>query len=284
MAPPRNVRFQRLDRKIDPGMSRAMAGNTGLTGLTEGQVQNIVRGQKNINQFTGDSRPVTFQSVGRQFGEVGSKYRRPADKQRFANEMSMLNKGIAAGGNFFVGSDGVPRFSFTNTGVKDPETGATVLSKQLPRVTATAPTMRQVAGDIGRAFTGFDSLKFVDPSMSGPMPAGQNRNMAFMQRTPGMAEGFIPFVSGAMKIGEGIKGIAQKAIDFGKQFAPDVGGVSDFFRPAETDLNARILALSPAQRSFYDRLVSGPDNVSVQEALRRAEAMGMAMGGIATLQ
>tara|TARA_R100000234_G_scaffold115358_1_gene91265 strand:- start:15 stop:740 length:726 start_codon:yes stop_codon:yes gene_type:complete len=101
----------------------------------------------------------------------------------------------------------------------------------------------------------------------------------------GQQAGFIPFVSGAMKIGQGIKDFAQKAIDFGKQFAPDMGGVSDFFRPAETDLSARILALSPTQRQFYDRLVSDTtQNISVQEALRRAEAMGMAMGGIATLQ
>ena len=101
----------------------------------------------------------------------------------------------------------------------------------------------------------------------------------------GQQAGFIPFVSGAMKIGEGIKDFAQKAIDFGKQFAPDMGGVSDFFRPAETDLSARILALSPTQRQFYDRLVSDTSqNISVQEALRRAEAIGMAMGGIATLQ
>ena len=64
-----------------------------------------------------------------------------------------------------------------------------------------------------------------------------------------------------------------------------MGGVSDFFRPAETDLSARILALSPTQRQFYDRLVSDTSqNISVQEALRRAEAIGMAMGGIATLQ
>lgn len=95
----------------------------------------------------------------------------------------------------------------------------------------------------------------------------------------------VPFIGGAMRIGEGIKDFAQKAIDFGKQFAPDMGGVSDFFRPAETDLNARILALSPTQRQFYDRLVTDTtQNISVQEALRRAEAMGMAMGGIATLQ
>ena len=97
----------------------------------------------------------------------------------------------------------------------------------------------------------------------------------------------VPFVGGAMRLGEGIKNLGQKGLDFVSQFLPnvDMGGVSNFFQPAETNLNARILALSPTQRQFYDRLVSDTtQNISVQEALRRAEAMGMAMGGIATLQ
>jgi hypothetical protein len=70
------------------------------------------------------------------------------------------------------------------------------------------------------------------------------------------------------------------------RFAPnlDMGGVSNFFQPAETNLSARIQALNTQQRQVYNQLVSGPDNISVQEALRRAEAVGMAMGGIATLQ
>ncbi len=97
----------------------------------------------------------------------------------------------------------------------------------------------------------------------------------------------VPFVGGAMRLGEGIKNLGQKGLDFVSQFLPnvDMGGVSNFFQPAETNLNARILALSPTQRQFYDRLVSDTtQNISVQEALRRAEAMGMAMGGIATLR
>ena len=97
----------------------------------------------------------------------------------------------------------------------------------------------------------------------------------------------VPFVGGAMRLGEGIKNLGQKGLDFVSQFLPnvDMGGVSNFFQPAETNLNARILALSPTQRQFYDRLVSDTSqNISVQEALRRAEAIDMAMGGIATLR
>jgi hypothetical protein len=260
MAPPRSTRFQTLGRKIDPGMSRAMAGNTGLTGLTEGQVDNIVRGQTAVNRFLGDTTPVTFQSVGQRFGETGSEYRRPADKISFANEMAMLNKGIGAGGKFFVGADGVPRFSFTNTGIKNPETGATILSRQLPQVRATAPTLNQVGGDIARAFTGFDSLKFVDPRMQGPMQEGQNRNMAFMQRTPGM---FNNFKSPTLAILEG------------------VGGFFNNMGQKTSEFNLKLMQLTPAQRRIYDQNIIIP-GTTPQQAYNKA--VGMAMGGIATLQ
>jgi hypothetical protein len=260
MAPPRSTRFQTLGRKIDPGMSRAMAGNTGLTGLTEGQVDNIVRGQTAVNRFLGDTTPVTFQSVGQRFGETGSEYRRPADKISFANEMAMLNKGIGAGGKFFVGADGVPRFSFTNTGIKNPETGATILSRQLPQIRATAPTLNQVGGDIARAFTGFDSLKFVDPRMQGPMQEGQNRNMAFMQRTPGM---FNNFKSPTLAILEG------------------VGGFFNNMGQKTSEFNLKLMQLTPAQRRIYDQNIIIP-GTTPQQAYNKA--VGMAMGGIATLQ
>ena len=267
MAPPRRNRFQTLGRKIDPGMSRAMAGNTGLTGLTEGQVDNIVRGQTAVNRFLGDTTPVTFQSVGRRFGETGSEYRRPADKISFANEMAMLNRGIGAGGKFFVGADGVPRFSFTNTGIKNPETGATILSRQLPQIRASAPTLNQVGGDIARAFTGFDSLKFVDPSMQGPMPEGQNKNMAFMQRTSGMFDNFKPL---PLRLLEGVSGMADRGIGF-----------FDNMAQKSRDFNEKLMQLTPAQRRIYDQNIIIP-GTTPEQAYNKA--VGMAMGGIATLQ
>jgi hypothetical protein len=228
-----------------------MAGNTGLTGLTEGQVDNIVRGQTAVNRFLGDTTPVTFQSVGQRFGETGSEYRRPADKISFANEMAMLNKGIGAGGKFFVGADGVPRFSFTNTGIKNPETGATILSRQLPQIRATAPTLNQVGGDIARAFTGFNSLKFVDPSMQGP----------------GMFDNFKPL---PLRFLEGVSGMADRGIGFFDNMAQKT-----------RDFNEKLMQLTPAQRRIYDQNIIIP-GTTPEQAYNKA--VGMAMGGIATLQ
>ena len=260
MAPPGRNRFQTLGpTKIDPGMSRAMAGNTGLAGLTDRQVDNIVRGQTNINRFTGNTNVPTYTSIGKQFGEVGSKYRRPADKVAFADDMAMINKGIGAGGNFFVEPDGIPRFSFTNTGVKDAE-GRTLLSKQLPQLRAIPGTFGETMSDIGRAFSGYNSIKYPDPNMQGAFPAGQNRDMPFMQRTPGMFENFKP---PALAILEG------------------VGGFFNNIGQKTSEFNSKLMQLTPAQRRVYDQAIIVP-GTTPEQAYNKA--VGMAMGGIATLQ
>jgi hypothetical protein len=243
-------------------MSRAMAGNTGLAGLTTGQVDNIIRGQTNINRFTGNTNVPTYTSVGKQFGEVGSKYRRPADKVGFADDMAMLNKGIGAGGNFFVGPDGIPRFSFTNTGIKDAQ-GRTLLSRQLPQLRATPGTFGETMGDIGRAFSGFNSIKYPDPNMQGAFPAGQSRDMPFMQRTPGMLENFKNFKPPALAILEGIGGFFDKQAQSAKDF------------------NTKLMQLTPAQRRVYDEEIIVPGTTREQAYNK---AIGKAMGGIATLQ
>ena len=246
---PSRVRFQNISPNIDPGMSRAMAGNTGLAGLTTGQVDNIIRGQTNINRFTGNTNVPTYTSVGKQFGEVGSKYRRPADKVAFADDMAMLNKGIGAGGNFFVGPDGIPRFSFTKTGLKDAQ-GATLLSRQLPQLRATpARSFGETMADVGRAFSGYNSIKYPEGS-----------NIPEMVRTSGMFENF---KSPALAILEGVGG-----------FFNDMGQKT-------SDFNAKLMQLTPAQRRIYDQAIFVP-GTTPEQAYNKA--IGMAMGGIATLQ
>ena len=262
---PRPVNInQTMNQPMNPGMSLAMAGNTGLAGISENQANQIKQAQQAINrfqdQFTGNTtEPVTFKSIGQRFGERGSEYRRPADKLKFANQMEMINKGIGAGGNFFVGPDGIPRFSFTNTGVKTPD-GSTLLSMQLPQISAIAPTLNQIGGDIGRAFSGFDSIRYADPNMQGPMPSGQSRDMPFMQRTPGMFDNFKPL---PLRLLEGVG-----------SFFKDAGQGGD-------DFNRRLMELTTAQRREYDKQILIPGTTREQAYNK---AIGMAMGGIATLQ
>ena len=146
---------------MGPGQSQAMAGNTGLAGATEAQALQIQKGLQNLGQ------PSSFQSIGQNIGEVGSKYRRPADIESYADKMQKLNQALDAGGKFFTAPDGIERVNLANTGIKD-EQGRTVLSMMSPELTATAPTMGELGGDIARAFTGYNSLQYTDPASNVP--------------------------------------------------------------------------------------------------------------------
>ena len=91
--------------------------------------------------------------------------------------MLTIAEGLAAGATPFIGTDGIERLNFNNLGIKD-ETGATILSKQLPGITATAPTLGQLGGDISRTITCYDNLQYTDPKS----------NMPQMVRTQGLAD------------------------------------------------------------------------------------------------
>ena len=54
------------------------------------------------------------------------------------------------------------RVNFVGTGIKDEKQEATILSRQIPELTATAPTLGQLGGDISRAITGYNSLQYTD--------------------------------------------------------------------------------------------------------------------------
>jgi hypothetical protein len=203
---------------MGPGQSMAMAGNTGLAGFSENQANEIKQAQQaiqNYNQSQGDGSdepPVSFKQIGQQIGELGSKYRRPVGFDQYANKAMLFNQGIAGGGKIVVGPDGIPRLQFGDQVVRDPNTGQQMLSMMLPELTASAPTLGQLGGDISRAFTGYDSLKYPDQNFQGPFPVDESSNLPYMQRTPGMFEGInplslIPGVGTAMKIGEGIQGL-----------------------------------------------------------------------------
>ena len=182
---------------MGPGQSMAMAGNTGLASATEKQANTISRGLRNLGK---DS---SFQSIGQNIGEVGSKYRRPADVGDYARKMNLINQGFANGATTFVGPDGIPRIGFNKTGVLNDQ-GKTVLSMMIPELNPSQPTFSQVFGrdgDVSRALTGYNSIKYDEPSglydniLTGSTDQfgntiGQANSQISMQRTPGMMEGF----------------------------------------------------------------------------------------------
>lgn len=146
---------------MGPAQSMAMAGNTGLASATPAQARQIQQGLQNLGQ------PSSFQAIGQNIGEVGSKYRRPADVASYAEKMQQLNRALDAGGNIFTGPDQIERVNLAGTGIKD-EQGRTILSMMSPELTATAPTMEQLGGDIARAVTGYNTLEYTDPQTNVP--------------------------------------------------------------------------------------------------------------------
>ena len=143
-------------RGMSPGQSMAMAGNTGLAGATTEQALQIQKGLQNFGQ---DS---SFRAIGQNIGEMGSKYRRPADVANYADKMRMMNEALEKGGKLFVGPDGIQRVNLMGTGVKDAQ-GQGFLSIMVPELKATAPTLGQLGGDISRGITGYNTLEYTDP-------------------------------------------------------------------------------------------------------------------------
>ena len=137
---------------MGPGQSLAMSGTTGLAGTTEKEA-------KTIKRTTGKS----FNAISKNIGEIGSKYRRPADVEKYAKNLQVIEAGEVLGAKKFVGPDGVERVNMLGTGIKD-EQGRTILSKTVPELTAKAPTLRQLGGDIARGIMGYNTLKYTDGS------------------------------------------------------------------------------------------------------------------------
>ena len=82
--------------------------------------------------------------------DINQRYQRGADIQKFVDRNILADRAKAAGATSSVGLDGIERLNLIGTGIKDPVTGATMLSMQAPSLTATAPTFGQLAGDIRR--------------------------------------------------------------------------------------------------------------------------------------
>ena len=137
---------------MGPAESIARSGTTGLATATRKEAETI-------KAATGKS----FNAISKNIGEVGSKYRRPADVEKYAKELKTIEEGKAKGAKTFVGPDGVERVSFVGTGMKDEE-GRTILSKTTPTLTAKAPTLKELGGDIARGLVGYNTLEYTDES------------------------------------------------------------------------------------------------------------------------
>ena len=199
---------------MGPGQSRAMAGKVGLASITAADANKLQKAIRNINRATGGDRGSSFKSIGQKIGEQGSKFRRPADTERYIDSMAQISDAINQGATVFTGPDGMQRVNFVGTGIKDPKTGATILSRQIPELTAVAPTLGQLGGDISRALTGYNTLEF---------PQGSNQ--ATMVRKGGLAD-VLAKVAIPGQIGLGIASDLFKKV-FARQQEDDESSAAD---------------------------------------------------------
>jgi len=85
-----------------------------------------------------------------EISNINKNYQRGADIQKFVDKNIMYQTGLERGAKTFTSPDGIERLNLAGKGIKDPRTGATMLSMQTPSLTATAPTFGQLVGDIRR--------------------------------------------------------------------------------------------------------------------------------------
>ena len=98
----------------------------------------------------GTMRMQKYMPTRGQIRDINQNYQRGADIQKFVDRSILADRAKAAGATSSTGPDGIERLNLVGTGIKDPVTGATMLSMQAPSLTATAPTFGQLAGDIRR--------------------------------------------------------------------------------------------------------------------------------------
>ena len=194
---------------MGPGQSRAMAGNTGLASFTEKDINRVQQAKRDYNQFTGAdrNRNASYTDIGQEIGELGSKYRRPV---KIADGLGAFSDGS---GRAYTPNDFNSDGSFRS-------------------FTASRPTFSQVMGDAGRAFKGYNSIKYDKP--------GQANSQISMQRTPGMmdvgggimsmlANMAVPGAGFLMNMmqgaGNGMQGGMQNLIDYRPQMIQPRDGI-----------------------------------------------------------
>jgi hypothetical protein len=149
-------------------------------------------------------------------GNLQQKYPRGLDYQRFLDKSKQYFAGQSIGGEEVMGPDGIMRLQMSGADVpmKDAQ-GRTILSMMQPELTAQAPTLGQLVGDMGR---GIGSL----------MGAGAD------------------FILGGGTMGKVLGGLKDK-------FSQGTNFMSKVFNPS--DIAGRLQAAGPEAQRRYGQLL-----------------------------
>jgi len=187
-----------MARTIPSGFKDKAKGGKGKS-LSKSAVNRIM--QSSSNQIPGAS----FSDLAKLDKQTQVKYDRPADLSRYVNKLDLYNQGIKAGATV----DPVTgRMNLVNKGITDDQ-GRTILSMDKPYITAQAPTMGQLFGDVKRAFTGYNQLSY-DPNAVGPKFTTGGTYV----REPGLIQRGIltPGLTIAQKLMEGVQNLKDYGI------------------------------------------------------------------------
>ena len=197
-----------------------------------------------------------------------AKYPRGLDYQKFLDRSKRYQTGQILGGQEVMGPDGIMRLQMAgaDTPMRDAQ-GRQILSMQAPNLTAQAPTLRELMGDVGR---GASSMLGGAAKIPGQMLE------AYQQVSP------LGFVLNQIKSAYGAgKDVTQGIGNFFKgesQYQPDQAPGSI---PTQQEIQSDpTRGMTPGQINlFYNLTGTGMDpNMARQQVLMR-----YANGGIATL-
>lgn len=173
----------------------------------------------------------TFSDLVKEYKQVNVKYDRPATfRGSYGEETNKVGTPLAS------------------TYYKDPVTG------QERFFTAQAPTFKQLMGDVGRAFSGYNTLSY-DPNAQGiaTTTGGQ------IVRQPGLIENFgIPYIGTALKIGNAVSDAWNK--------------IRGYFSPNQTPqgIETKFPVVTPEAKEYF-----GGYNQGIETQMPVAEDRGM---------
>ena len=133
--------------------SQARYGSIAGGGLQPQQVSRSVDVMNQLRQAQGQEPSYTARDLLTDKTQREMQYGRQADTQKFFADLDRTGQALDAGAKIQVGPDGIPRIQYGNIGMKDDQ-GRTILSTMLPSMSAVAPTLRELGGDIKRGIMG----------------------------------------------------------------------------------------------------------------------------------
>jgi hypothetical protein len=155
-----------LNKKAPTGVNRPGTSSPSFSGYskpssrpsgTTSPGSGYTPGGDSFKNYSQKDQNIMFNQAGgkdkfiQQAGNLEQKYQRPVDFQNFLDKSKEYFAARSVGGKEVMGPDGIMRLQMTGADVpmRDAQ-GRQILSMMQPEMTAQAPTLGQLMGDIGR--------------------------------------------------------------------------------------------------------------------------------------